>query len=83
MTHDTKDFKGGCRISDEDVANYLAPNLLGTFIHFDNLIRRADVLEESKREVLESLTIIVDLMGHKHITRELTPGKDILGRLMY
>ena len=58
-------------MSDEDVANYLAPNLLASFSYFDQVIRRAEVLEEDKREILESLTIIVDLMGAKNITREL------------
>ena len=29
MTHDTNQFKGGAMITDKDVANYLAPNLLG------------------------------------------------------
>ena len=69
MQHDVVEYRK-LTLDDKGVAEYLGPNLHGAFFNFDNLIRRADLLEENKREVIQSLTIIVDLMGQKHITRK-------------
>ena len=69
MQHDVAEYRK-LELTDKGVAEYLGPNLHGAFFNFDNLIRRADLLEENKREVIQSLTIIVDLMGQKHITRK-------------
>lgn len=64
------DFGHGPRVSfetNENVANYLKPQLHGILVHFDsNLTPRTD--EHTQKSALASLAALMRFMGAKHLT---------------
>ncbi|ESO96675.1 hypothetical protein LOTGIDRAFT_176570 [Lottia gigantea] len=61
-------YKGPTISSQEEMADYLEPRLLGVLAFIDFQLMNPYIIIEDKRLALESLTAIIRLMGPKHIS---------------